>query len=210
MVGHVRFFPSSLILPLTSVGYKSKLGAGTDDKTSYHPLFDFCGKERADRPDCLFYFEQPPTRHDDRPTTYILWNGRVVLDYCGVPTRVLNLPLTILSKIGQEEARLEAMLRLNPNVEWSDIMARILRRGDDIGKAKKARNALKMRLLRFRAIARLIPWDHKHGSKALKPYLLTIMTAEMVVKNSTRLLSDMASGSDEKCFVELLNPASRR
>ena len=184
------------------------LGAGTDDKTSYHPDFDFCGKERADRPDCLFFFQQPPTRRNDRHRTYLVWNGRVVLDYASVPVRIANLPLTISSKIGQEEARLEAMLRLNSNTVWEDILARILRRGDDKKKARRVRSALNMRLVRFRIIARLISWDQAHHSKVLKMHLLTFMTAEEVVKNTTKGLSDLARGSGQLSLIELLNAGS--
>ena len=195
----------SLITPLTLADYKSMLGAGTDDKTSYHPLFDFCGKERADRPDCLFYLKKPITRQDKQPTTYLEWKGRIVLDYRGQPVRVLGLPLTISSKIGDEEARLECMLRSDPNVTWDDILARILRRGDTVEKARKVRNALNMHVVRFRKIARLISFDPKFGSETLETYLLTTMTAEMVVKNSTKGLSDLVNRSGETSYIELLN-----
>ncbi|CAD6563742.1 MAG: hypothetical protein ASARMPREDX12_000042 [Alectoria sarmentosa] len=192
-------------IPRDGPRYKSMLGAGTDDKTSYHPLFDFCGKERADRADCLFCFKQPMTRQDKKPTTYLAWNGRMVLDYRGKPIRVLGLPLTISSKIGDEEARLECMLRSDPNIKWDDILARILRRGDTMEKAKKVRNALNMHVVRFRKIARLISFDPKSGSETLETYLLTTTTAEMVLKNSTKGLSDLVNRSGETSYIELLN-----
>ena len=56
--------------------------------------------------------------------------GRVVLDYKREPIGAFDLPLTVSSKTGKEEARLEAMLRLNPGADWNEIVARILRRGD--------------------------------------------------------------------------------
>ena len=127
------------------IDYKSVLGAGRDDKTSYHPFYDFCGQDRADRPDCLLWLKKPKIKHDNLHASYLVWNGRVVLDYQVKPIRVLRLPLTISSEIGKEEARLEAMLR---SVGWDNILARILRRGDTAGKAKRVRNALNMRLLR--------------------------------------------------------------
>lgn len=181
------------------------LGAESDDKTSYHPLFDFCGKERTDRPDCLFYLKQPNTKGGNRPTTYLEWNGRVVLDYRGEPIPVLALPLTISSKIGTEAARLEAMLRSDSRIEWSDILARMLRRGDTTIRAERLRNALNMHVVRFRITARLITWDSNVGSKALETYFLSTMTAEMVAKNSTKGLSDLARGSGERSYIELLN-----
>ena len=46
--------------------------------------------------------------------------GRIVLDYKREPIRALELPLTVSSKIGNEEARLEAKLRFNPGADWSD------------------------------------------------------------------------------------------
>ena len=39
------------------------LGAGTDDKTSFHPRFDFRSEDRADRPECLLYLYKPSTIH---------------------------------------------------------------------------------------------------------------------------------------------------
>ena len=69
------------------------------------------GKERTDRPDSLFCFKKPVTRQDKQPTTYLVWNGKIVLDYRGEPIRILGLSLTISSKIGEEEARLERQMR---------------------------------------------------------------------------------------------------
>lgn len=196
--------PPSLIPSLTLLGYKSILGAGTDDKTSYHPFYDFCGEDRADRPDCLFSLKQPKTIQDAQPATYLVWNGKVVLDYRVKPIRNLGLPLTISSEIGKgkEEARLEAMLRF---VGWDNILARILRRGDDAGKARRVRNALNMRLVRFRVVARLISRDATYGSAALETYLFSVLTAEMIVKNTNHGIADLAKESDERQFIELLN-----
>ena len=206
---HVRAFPPSPIAPLTIVGYKSKLGAGTDDITSYHPVFDFCGKERDDRPDCLFYFKKPSTTQE-KPTNYLMWNDRVVLDHRGIPIRDLVLPLTISSKIGEEEARLEAMLRSNTNIRWGDILARIFRRGDTLMKIRIIRNQLNMRLVRFHVTARLISWNPKSSSEALETCLLSIMTAEMIAKNSTKGLPDLVERSDERAFIDLMNYEFRK
>ena len=182
------------------------LGAGTDDITSYHPRFDFGGKDRADRPDCLFYLYKPALRQAEEPIHYLVWKGKIVLDYEREPIRAFDLPLTISSKIGKEEARLEAMLRLNPGAEWNDILARILRRGDTSAKAVNTQNRLNMCLVRFRTSARLISFDKRSGSKALETYLLTRMTAEMVVKNTTKGLTDLVDRKDgEKAYIELVN-----
>ena len=180
------------------------LGAGTDDKTSFHPRFDFCGKDRADRPDCLFYLYKPSTTHREESTEYLVWNGQVLLDYKDEAIRAFELPLTISSKIGQEEARLEAMLRYDARVEWTDILARILRRGATSTSASRLRNQFNMRLVRFRLVARLLSHGPRSSSEALETYLLTTMTAEMVAKNTTRGLVDMDPSSDEKAFVEWL------
>ena len=205
----VRPFPPSLIASLTKIGYKSKLGAGTDDKTSYHPLFDFCGKERADRPDSLFCLKKPSTTQEE-PTNYLMWNGRVVLDYRGKPIRDLILPLTISSKIGEEEARLAAMLRSDTSIGWGDIFARIFRRDDTLEKVQVVRNKLNMRLVRFHVTARLISWNPRTGSEALKAYLLSIMTAEMIAKNTTKGLSDCFERGGEREFIDLLNYGIRK
>ena len=206
----VRLLAPLLVPSLTSIDYKSMLGAGTDDKTSFHPRFDFCGEDRADRPECLFYLYKPSTIHREESTEYLVWNGRVLLDYKDEPIRAFELPLTISSKIGQEEARLEAMLRYDARVEWTDILARILRRGATSTSASRFRNKLNMRLVRFRLQARLLSHGARSGSEALETYLLTTMTAEMVAKNTTRGLVDMDQHSDEKAFVELLNMGPRK
>ena len=180
------------------------LGAGTDDITSYHPRFDFCGKDRADRPDSLFYFKKPGMKHVDPPTPYLIWNGRVVLDYKREAIRALDLPLTISSQIGQEAARLEAMLRSDPTIEWTDILARIVRRGETPQKVSNIQNRLNMSVVRFRLFARLIAYDPR-GSRALEIYLSTVMTAEMVVKNTLKELPDVIEGSPEKAYIDSLN-----
>ena len=131
------------------------------------------------------------------------------MDYKDEAIRAFELPLTISSKIGQEEARLEAMLRYDARVEWTDILARILRRGATTTSTTKFRNQLNMRLVRFRLQARLLSHGPKSNSKALKTYLLTTMTPEMVAKNTTRGLVDMDPSSDERAFVEMFNMRTR-
>ena len=134
----------------------------------------------------------------------------MILDYKHEAIRAFNLPLTISSKIGHEAARLEAMFRSDSRIDWKDILARILRRGVTSTKIAKIRNQLNMCLVRFRIRARLLSFSHKSGSEALETYLLTIMTAEMVAKNTTRGLGDVDPSSDEKAFIELLNLGARR
>ena len=204
VMADVRESPLLLVPRLTSVDYESMLGAGTDDKTSYHPRFDFCGKDRADRPDCLFYFKRPSMKHVDPPTPYLIWNGRVVLDYKREAIRALDLPLIISSQIGQEAARLEAMLRSDSTIEWTDILARIVRRGETPQRVSNIQNRLNMSVVRFRLLARLIAYGRR-GSRALEIYLSSVMTAEMVVKNTVKELPDVIEGSPEKAYIDSLN-----
>ena len=132
----------------------------------------------------------------------------VVLDYRGEAIRALDLPLTISSKIGEEEpARLEAMLRLNANsgVKWNDILARMLRRGITKKMVKNIRNALIMRLVRFRQVARMIPWDERPGSTMLEIYHLYNMTTEMIAKNTSKGLTDVVWATGERILIEIFN-----
>ena len=204
----VRPLNPSLVPSLTSIDYASMLGAGTDDTTAYHPLFDFCGRDRADRPDSLFCLYKPSTKHYEKTTQYLVWNGRVILDYKREPIRAFDIPLTISSKIGNEAARLEAMMRSDKRIRLSDILARILRRGVLSTQVKKYQHRLDMRLVRFRTQARLLSFDR--CKKKLKNYLLSTMTPEMVAKNTTRGLADLIEGSDEKAFIDLLNKGSKK
>lgn len=132
------------------------------------------------------------------------------MDYKDQAIRAFELRLTISSKIGWEEARLEAMLRYDARAEWTDILARIVRRGATSTSASKLQNQLNMRLVRFRLLARLLSRGPKSSSEALEVYLLTTMTAEMVAKNTTRGLVDIDPSSDEKVFIELLSMRPRR
>ena len=202
--GPREFLWPVLFSKLTPVGYKSMLGAGIDDKTSYHPLFDFDGKDRTDRPDCLFCLKRPHTRHAKPAPGYLVWDDMVIIDYQRQPVRALALPLSISSKIGQEGARLEAMLRFNPGIEWEDILARILYRGTTHTTAKKVQNKLNMNAGRFRIDSRLLAFGIRVGNRTLETYLLSIMTPEMVAKNTTKGLVDLL-GRDEANFVSLLN-----
>ena len=77
-------------------------------------------------------------------------------------------------------------------------MARILRRGDISAKATNIQNRLNMSQIRFRTSARLISFSKRSGSKALETYLLTKMMAEMVVKNTTKGLTDLVDRRDER------------
>ena len=181
------------------------LGARSDDRTSYHRRYDFQGKIRADRPDCLFYLKEPDFHRHDRPPPKLVWNGKVVLDYRGEPILDYAIPLTISSKIGKEPARLEAMLRSNKKIHWNDILARIIRRGATKKTISQLQNSLNVSVVRFRIEARLISFGPRLGSKALENHLLSSMTAEMVVKNTTRGLADLVHWSGEKSFIETLN-----
>lgn len=185
------------------------LGAGTHDTTSYHPLFDFCGRDRADRPDSLFCLFKPSTKHYEKITQYLVWKGKVVLDYRREAIRAFDIPLTISSRIGYEAARLEAMMRSDDRIKFSDIMARILCRNFPLTQAKKYQNSLNMLLVKFRIQARLLSFDLR-GSNTLKNYLLSNMTSEMVAKNTTRGLTDLDEGSNEKAFIKLLNNGSKK
>lgn len=148
-------------------------------------------------------------KHHEETTQYLVWKGRVVLDYKGEAIRAFDIPLTISSKIGHEAARLEAMMRSDETIKLSDIMARILRRGVLSTRVKTFKNSLNMRLVRFRIQARLLSFDYR-GNNTLKNYLLSTMTSEMVAKNTTRGLADLDEGSDEKAFIELLNKGSKK
>ena len=147
------------------------------------------GKERAERPDCLFYFKKPITRQDKKPTTCLVWNSKIVLDYRGEPIRVLDLPLTISSKIGEEEARLECRMRWHLDAYVAP--------GRYCGKGQKVHNALNMHVIRFRKICETDLFDPKSDNETLETYLLTTITAEMIIKNNIKGLSDLVDGSGE-------------
>ena len=200
----VRSLLLMLVPLLTPVGYITTLGAGTDI-TSYDPRYDFGGNDRAGRPDCLFCLFRPHAEEDDQSISYLIWNGDVVLDENQQPVRAFNIPLTISSRIGEEGARLEAMLRSHPDIQWRDLLARIVRREMLPQSVRTLKNKLNMNASRFRIRARLLSFHPTDNSEAFINYLLTTMTAEMVVKNTTEGLADLSKGCDEKEFINLLN-----
>lgn len=57
-----------------------------------------------------------------------MWNDNVILGYKCEPHCTFDLPLKVSSKIGDEEERLEAMLRSDERIKWPDILGRVLHR----------------------------------------------------------------------------------
>ena len=84
----------------------------------------------------------------------LVWNGKVVLDYRGEQILDFDIYLTILSNFGKEPARLEAILRPNKKIQWSDILGRIIRRGATKKTISQLQNLLNMSVVRFRIHAR--------------------------------------------------------
>ena len=57
-----------------------------------------------------------------------MWNDNVILGYKCEPHCTFDLPLKVSTKIGDEEERLEAILRSDERIKWDDVLGRVLHR----------------------------------------------------------------------------------
>lgn len=176
------------------------------DKTAYHHAYNFDGKHRQSRPDSLFLFRRCLPNRDRKPSNFLEWAGKTVLDYRGMPILDYDLPATISSKV--QESRLEAMRRSNSNIELADILARILAPGLTDAQIRKTKNKFSNAERRWRNLARLIAFKPRKGADILRTYLRSVMTAEMIAKNTTRGLIDVVARSDEARYMKLLSRGS--
>ncbi|KAL9133539.1 MAG: hypothetical protein Q9175_005286 [Cornicularia normoerica] len=199
---------STLRTPLILLDFIPKQGPRSDDRTAFHEAYNFDGKIRLFRPDSLFVFRRYTPTHDLRPSSFLEWNGKIVLDYRGLLMPNYELPVTISSKI--EEPRLEAMRRSNSHITFDDILGRILRPSLNSTQVRNCKNRLSGAGRRWRNLARLTAFNPKKGSYTYTAYLQSIMSAEMIAKNATRGLVDLVNGSEEADYMMMLNLGSAK
>ena len=100
-------------------------GVDSMDITSFHPDQLTWSSDRLHRPSILTLWSEQPGSAPTHPLGYLLFNGRLVLDYAGNPMRAFrHLPLTISSAVGG--FRLEAWSRQDIHrLRMDDVLARI-------------------------------------------------------------------------------------
>ncbi len=126
-----------------------------------------------------------------KPQDFI-WNNRRVIDRDNLGMRWFDdLPATISSAI--EDFRLDAIQKLNPNIEWEDIWGRTpneFRTGKEPGiRTRPALTvpALSNRTLRFRREAGTLAWDRKDeiGNEIALEFFQVLMGEECIRDNNT-------------------------
>ena len=98
----------------------------------------------------------------------------------------------------------------NSTIDLTDIVARILPPGSSKEEVAKFKNKLSNAERRWRNLARIVTKKPKKGSSSFSLYLRSIMTAEMIAKNTTRGLPDVVERSDEAYYMTLLNLGSAK
>ena len=95
------------------------------DITSFHPDQRDWSSTRAHRPPILTLWSEPPGSAPTYSIGYLLFNGRLILDYAGNPIRAFrHLPLTISSAV--KGFRLESWARQDVHrLRMNDILARL-------------------------------------------------------------------------------------
>jgi len=120
------------------------------------------------------------------------WNKRRVIDRDNLGMRWFDdLPATISSAV--EDFRLDAIQKLNPNIEWEDIWGRTpneFRTGKEPGVRTRTAltvPALSNRTLRFRREAGTLAWDRKDeiGNEIASEFFENLMGEDCIKDNNT-------------------------
>ena len=100
-------------------------GIDSKDITSFHPAQRDWSLSRAHRAPILTLWSEPAGSAPSYTIGYLLFNGRLMLDYAGKPIRAIrHLPLTISSEV--KGFRLETWVRQDTQrLRIEDILARI-------------------------------------------------------------------------------------
>ena len=76
-------------------------GVDSMDLTPFHPDQLDWSSDRLHRPSILTLWSDQPGSAPTYPVGYLLFNGRLILNYAGSPIRAFrHLPLTISSAVG--------------------------------------------------------------------------------------------------------------
>ncbi|KAI4280225.1 MAG: hypothetical protein L6R38_004612 [Xanthoria sp. 2 TBL-2021] len=104
--------------------YSRKEGPhGVSDITSYHPTQDW-GIDRDNRSPKIFQFYRNLDTEPSDPLEFLIWHGKIVLDFEGRPMRYIPaLPATIGSK--EDGCFLECMFREDPRITMHDFLSRM-------------------------------------------------------------------------------------
>lgn len=157
--------------------------------------------QRNDRPKVLFRIQKVPVPSPQEPVPF-MWFGRRVIDHNDGGMRWFDdLPDTISSAV--EGFRLDAMRKMNPNIEWRDIIGRIPIEYKVSGETRKTLTipALSNRAMRFRRQAGILSWDHQDetGQEITLAFLRNLMGAAIVDSNKTTEFGrDLSKGEVEE------------
>ncbi|MCJ1393448.1 hypothetical protein MMC18_006323 [Xylographa bjoerkii] len=174
-------------------------GTEANDITCFHPYHRFWCADEDSRPEILFQFDP----EDDWGSINcqpkgMMHDGKIVLDIENRQVRdFYEMPLTISTQI--EGWFVEALIRLNPLIRYSDFISRMPSTSSQLATA----NVLNMRASRWRIKNWCTSWTKKDGTQAIRDYMWDRMTAEQQARNSTKGM-DIATPAELK-EIESLN-----
>lgn len=156
------------------------------DITSFHPDQRDWSSTRPHRVPVLTLWSEAPGSAPSYPIGYLLFNGRLILDYAGSPIRAFrHLPLTISSAV--KGFRLEAWSRLDIHrARIDDVLARLRTRNTSHGREPLQRGpTLYDRANAFRLRTGLIPFRTRNevSRNAARAYLDSLRTAAQRASN---------------------------
>ncbi len=148
-------------------------------------------EEREQYPAINFVLERKDYTHPDYEVTAWRYNGYLVLDLNRKPIRNFrHLPYTISSKI--PGGHIEALMRFDNRVDYSDIRARMLptilvsKNGEVVERPLKHVRTFSAATQNYREVAGCPSWYDEPEGEALNNYDKSILPADCFAKNSTR------------------------
>ena len=156
------------------------------DVTAFHPDQRDWGSTRAHRAPILTLWSEPPGSAPNYDIGYLLFNGRLILDYARNPIRAFrNLPLTISSAV--KGFRLETWVRQDyRRLRTHDILARLRTRNTPSGRVPLHKPGdFTDRTYYFRVESGLVPFRPRNSPDTLaaKAYLDSLRTAAQRASN---------------------------
>ncbi|KAF6232926.1 hypothetical protein HO173_008889 [Letharia columbiana] len=156
------------------------------DITSFHPGQRDWSSTRAHRAPILTLWSESPKSAPTYPIGYLLFNGRLMLDYAGNPIRAFrNLPLTISSAV--KGFRLETWIRQDIHrLRIDDILARLRTRNTPSGRQPlQRRGDLTDRTNAFRSKSGLVTFRPRNEAAKLaaRAYMDSLRTAAQRASN---------------------------
>ncbi|KAL9103681.1 MAG: hypothetical protein Q9163_001307 [Psora crenata] len=172
------------------------------DRTCYNRSQYRWGTTHENYPKVIFRYERKGLQNDPRTVGELTWNGKLVIDWWLQPVNdYKHIPRVLASEY--EGCFMEASMRLHDEVTIRDLQARIFQRPPMLHKRLKNghvtlvrlwdRNALAIRMGRFRRNAGCITWRPRRESEVPKRFMDCRLKAENWMTNNIETLGDLTT-----------------